>query len=85
MVVYRGSKDPLLVVEVNYKHGEKAAEKWRNIFDPMLKRHGHETLLVHDYECDYLFKPQDYTKHISSWDDVIDVCNALKTQKIKFK
>lgn len=81
MVIFRRNK-PNLVVEVNYKHKEQAAKKWRNIFDPMLRRYGHDILLVHDYECDYLFQPNDYTKHILSWNDVVDVINALKTQKI---
>jgi len=81
MVVYRENQSKL-IVEVNYKHGEKAAKKWRNIFDPLLKKYGYEILLIHDYECDYLFKPQDYTKHKSSWNDVIDVCNALKMCEI---
>lgn len=81
MMVYRGHQ-PKVIVEVNYKHGEKAAKKWREIFDPMLKKYGYEILLIHDYECDYLFKPQDYTKHKSSWNDVIDVCIALKLCQI---
>lgn len=81
MIIFR-KKMPKLVVEVNYKHGEKAAKKWREIFDPMMKRFGHETLVIHDYECDSLFLPQDYSKHKLSWNDVIDVINALKTQKI---
>lgn len=84
MVIYRKNTDPLLVVEVNYKHGEAAAKKWRQIFEPMLRRYKHEILLIHDYECDYLFEPQDYTKHVPSWNDVIDVINALKVCKIPF-
>lgn len=82
LVVYRKTKDPLLIVEVNYHHKEKAARKWRTIFKPLLEKYGHQTLTIHDYDCEYLFKPQDYTKHILSWGDVMDVCNALKTQKI---
>lgn len=83
MVVFRRNK-PHLIVEVNFKHGNQAAQKWTDIFEPLLKRYGHEILLIKDYECEYLFKPQDYTKHILSWNDVIDVINALKTQKIEF-
>jgi len=83
MMVYRKNQ-PELIVEVNYKHGEKAAKKWREIFDPMLKRYGYEILLVHDYECDHLFKPQDYTKHKSSQNDVTDVKNALKLCNVSF-
>lgn len=84
MIIYRNTNDPIIVVEVNYKHKEKAAKKWRTIFEPMLKRFGHETLVIHDYECESLFKPQDYSKHKLSWNDVIDVCNALKLSNISF-
>lgn len=84
MIIYRHSRDPIIVVEVNYKHKEKAAKKWRTIFEPMLKKYGHETLTINDYECDHLFKPQDYSKHQLTWDDTIDVCNALKLSNISF-
>lgn len=73
-----------IVVEVNYKHKEKAAKKWRIIFEPMLQKYGHETLTIKDYECESLFKPLDYSKHKLSWDDTIDVCNALKLSNISF-
>jgi len=81
LVVYRKNK-PNVIVEINYKHKEKAAKKWRTIFDPMLKRYGHETLVIHDYECLSLFKPQDYSKHISSEQDIRDVINAIQVSKI---
>jgi len=81
MVIFRRNK-PHLIVEINFKHGEQAAKKWREIFEPMLKRYKHDILLIQDYECDYLFKPEDYTKHVLSWNDVLDVCNALKLSKI---
>lgn len=83
MVVYRRNQ-PKLIVEVNFKHGEKAAKKWRTIFEPMLKSYGYEILLIRDYECDYLFKPLDYSKHQLTWNDTIDVCNALKLSNISF-
>lgn len=83
LLVVRRDK-PDIIVEINYKHKEKAAKKWREIFEPLLKKHGYDILLIHDYECDYLFKPQDYIKHILSYNDMIDVINALKTQKILF-
>lgn len=83
LLVLRKDK-PDIIVEINYKHKEKAAKKWREIFDPMLKKYGYDTLLIHDYECNYLFKPQDYNKHILSWNDMIDIINALKSQKIEF-
>lgn len=71
-----------IIVEVNYKHGEKAARKWSEIFVPMLQKQGHETLAIHDYECNYLFKPQDYSKHKLTFGDFQDVINAMVTQKI---
>jgi len=83
MVLYK-KNTPHLIVEVNFKHGEKAAKKWRTIFKPLLEKYHHQTLTIDDYECSSLFKPQDYTTHILSWDDIQDVCNALKTQHIKY-
>lgn len=71
-----------IIVEVNYKHGEKAARKWSEIFVPMLQKQGHETLAIHDYECNYLFKPQDYSKHKLTYYDFVDVLNAMITDKI---
>jgi len=84
MVVEQKNKK-LIVVEVNYKHGTKAAFKWNNVFDALLRKHGHLILLVKDYECDYLFKPQDYSKHKVSWYDVIDVIHALNMANIHVK
>ena len=49
----------LLVIEVNFKHGEKAAKKWRQIFAPMikeLKNPGAIAVTINDYECLTLFK-----------------------------
>lgn len=74
--------DQHMVVEVNYKHKEKAARKWRTIFEPLLRKYNIKTLTIHDYECESLFEPADYSKHVLSWDDIIDVINALKTQNI---
>jgi len=71
-----------LIVEVNYKHGEKAAKKWRTIFQPLLKKHNIQTLTISDYECESLFEPQNYSNHKNSWNDYTDVINALITQKI---
>lgn len=71
-----------IIVEVNYKHGEKAARKWSEIFEPMLRKNEHETLVINDYECDYLFKPQDYSEHKLTFGDFQDVINAMVTQKI---
>jgi len=71
-----------LIIEINYKHGEKAARKWRTIFKPLLEQYHYQTLTIDDYECESLFEPQDYSKHKSSWNDYNDIINAIITQKI---
>jgi len=72
-----------IIVEVNYKHKEKAAKKWRTIFEPLLEKNNYKTLVINDYDCDTLFKPQDYTKHRITWDDFVDIINALKLTNIQ--
>ena len=41
----------LLVVEVNYKHGEKAAKKWSQTFAPDIARAGNIPVTIDDYDC----------------------------------
>jgi len=81
-IVY--TKD-LLVIEVNYKHGEKAAKKWRQIFAPMIKKlknPGAIPVTINDYECLTLFKhtKTNHTKLRKS--DYTDVINALKLEGV---
>lgn len=70
-----------LVVEVNYKHGEKAAKKWSNIFAPMIRELKNPSAIpvtIDDYNCRTLFKhTKESTKKLreSDYQDVID---ALK-------
>lgn len=80
MVVYRENQ-PKLIVEVNYKHGEKAAIKWRRIFSPMIKKLKNPCAIpvtIDDYECLTLFKhtKTNHTKLRKS--DYQDVINALQ-------
>lgn len=70
-----------LVVEVNYKHGEKAARKWSNIFTPIIKELKEPSAIpvsINDYECLSLFKhtKTNHTKLRKT--DYQDVLTALK-------
>lgn len=71
-----------LVIEVNYKHGEKSAKKWNNIFVPLLKEFGYDVLTVDDYNCDTLFSNLKRDIH-PSYSDLNDLINALKVGKIE--
>ncbi|MHA2401565.1 MAG: hypothetical protein ACXADH_01120 [Candidatus Kariarchaeaceae archaeon] len=66
------------VVEVNYKHKEKAAAKYRKIFGPELKKVNIGFVNINDWDCMTLFKPKMH------FQDFIDVCNALITSEIKY-
>ena len=74
-----------IIVEINYKHKEKAARKWRVIFTPTLERLGYKLLIINDYDCETLFKPQDYSKHKWSKQDDQDIINALELAQIPLK
>jgi len=76
------TKTQKIVTEINYKHKEKAARKWHLIFTPTLERLGYTLLVINDYECETLFKPQNYSKHKWSPQDDQDIINALKTSGI---
>jgi len=70
-----------LVVEVNYKHGEKAAKKWRQIFAPMIRELKNPCAIpvtINDYECLTLFHhtKTNHTKlQKSDYQDVIAALN----------
>ena len=75
-----------LVIEVNYKHGEKAAKKWRQIFAPMIKELSNPCAIpvtINDYECLSLFKhtKTNHTKLRKS--DYQDIINALQTAGVR--
>ncbi len=70
---------PNLIIEVNYKHGEKAARKARTIFKPLAEENGYDYLTIDDYECLTLFKEFGHP----TYQDVIDLVFAFKTAGIK--
>jgi len=63
-----------LVIEVNYKHREKAAKKWKTIFVPLLEESGYVPVTIDDYDCDSLFS--DHT--MLNYRDIKDVANQFK-------
>ena len=46
-----------IVIEVNYKHKEKAARKARQIFKPLLERYEYDYMTIDDWDCLSIFKP----------------------------
>jgi hypothetical protein len=72
-----------LAVEVNYKHGNKAAEKWANVFLPLLKKNGLLGMTIDDYDCRTLFKLNSKKEHKVTWDDFRDIIDALEKAGIK--
>jgi len=82
LIVYTPNR---LIVEVNYKHGPKAAQKWRQIFEPMIEDLEAIPVTIDDYECDSIFRHEiNSTKPINKA-DYQDVINALKLSKISVK
>lgn len=67
-----------LVIEINYKHKEKAARKWNDIFVPLLKKHNYVPVAINDYNCRNLFKQNKKKQHKLAWDDFRDVIDALE-------
>lgn len=80
LVVYNGPN--ILVVEVNYKHKEKADKKWNKVFTNILKNNNKIPVTIDDYNCEVLF--QDQKKKIKNpWGSYIDVIRELQRQGIK--
>jgi hypothetical protein len=70
-----------IVVEVNYKHKEKAAKKSRQIFEPLLTANGYDYCTIDDYDCRKrgLFWRNTKGEHlVVSWDDYRDVIDSLE-------
>lgn len=70
-----------LVVEVNFKHKEKAAKKWRQIFAPMICELYNPIAIpvpIKDYECLTLFKHTKTNHKPLIKQDYQDVITALK-------
>jgi len=74
-------KDDTIVIEVNYKHGAEAEAKWNNVYKPLLEANGNLTCTIEDGECETLFNLKDGI-HENTWQDWIDVIQALKTAGI---
>ena len=74
-----------VVIEVNFKHGEKIAMKLRRIIVPLVRKRGYEYLEINDWDCRPrgLFWLNVAGKHLTvSWDDIRDVIDALETAGI---
>lgn len=80
MVVYNGTHT--LVVEVNYKHREKAARKWRQIFTKLIIDNGLLPVTINDYNCDYLFSDSIILKKKHPWGAHLDIIRELQAQGI---
>ncbi len=80
LVVYNGPN--VLVVEVNYKHKEKAAKKWSNIFTNLLINSHKTPVTIDDYNCEYLFSDSKRLKQKNPWGSYIDVIRELQRQGI---
>jgi len=68
-----------IVIEVNYKHKEKAAQKARQIFKPLLERYEYDYMTIDDWDCLSIFKPHS----TPTYDDIIDMTNQFKKAGIK--
>jgi len=66
-----------LIIEVNYNHGKIAEDKWRNVYLPLIEERGWTGVTIDDNECEYLFQLKDGV-HTDTWQDYIDVINALQ-------
>ncbi len=72
----------IIVVEVNYKHGEKAVKKWNKIFVNLLVNNGHLPLTIEDYNCEYLFSKSIKLANQKPWGAYLDVIRELERQGI---
>jgi len=80
LVVYMGMN--ILVIEVNYKHGEKAAKKWSEIFVPLLRKAERIPVTIEDYNCEYLFSDATRLKKKKPWGSYIDVLRELERNHV---
>lgn len=70
------------VIEVNYKHGEKAAQKWSEIFAPLIKQAGNIPVTIEDYNCEVLFSDSSRLKKKMPWGPHIDIIRELERNHI---
>ena len=73
-----------LMIEVNYKHKEGAAKKWK-IFRALLEKHNIIPVTIDDFDCRKkgLFYLDSKKHHELSWDDFRDVIDALDKAGVK--
>lgn len=72
-----------IVIEVNYNHGSVAEAKWL-VYKSYLENAGHTCVTIDDNECESLFQLKD-GEHKDTWQDWIDVINALDNAGVKVK
>ncbi|MBL4817965.1 MAG: hypothetical protein JKY15_01860 [Deltaproteobacteria bacterium] len=84
-LVLRRNNGKDIVIEVNYKHGEKAARKARTIFGPLVRAAGHEYITIDDYDCRKkgIFYLDSKKEHEITWDDFYDIIDALVKAGVK--
>lgn len=80
-IVLQAPNSDQIVIEVNYKHGPIAEKKWHNVYKPHLEAAGHLTCTIEDSQCVSLFDLKN-GEHKNTWQDWIDVLNALQQQGI---
>ena len=83
--IMRRTSKPDVVIEINYKHKEKAAKKWSKIFIPLIEKAGYDYMTIDDYDCRKrgLFWLNSKGKHLAiTWDDYRDVIDSLETAGI---
>ena len=64
-----------IIIEVNYKHGSIASKKWQ-VYKTCLEEECHNTVTIDDNECLSLFQLNG--DHTNTWQDYIDIINALE-------
>lgn len=79
LVLYNGPN--IIVIEVNYKHKEKAAKKW-TIFEKLLKKAERIPITINDYNCEYLFSDSARLKKKMPWGSHYDIIRELNRQGI---
>lgn len=80
LVVYNGPD--IMVIEVNYKHKEKAAKKWSNVFSKLLVDGNKIPVTIEDYNCEVLFSDSKQLRKKHPWGSFIDVIRELERQGI---
>lgn len=80
LVLYLGLN--VLVIEVNYKHGEKAAKKWSEIFTPLLLKAERTPVTIDDYNCEFIFSDSKRLKEKKPWGSYIDIIRELERNHV---